>query len=230
VRAVVDHAVGAERLDEGDVARAADRGHVRAELLGELDGRAPDTAGGAVDEHPLTRLQLRATEHVERRRAAEEDRGRVAEREVRGLGYEQAVLREDAELGVRTHRGTRKADHRVADREARDLRADRLHDARELGPEDRLARAAPPDRELRDPPEALRELAAAHAPVAAGDGGRDDTHEHVAGTRHGCGNLAQLEDVGGTVVGTEDGAHSGSSPFGAARRLHGDGLLDLLTP
>ena len=54
---IVDDPVGAERAN-GLQAPLADAVPImRAAVLGKLDGKAPDPAGGAVDQHPLTLLQ-----------------------------------------------------------------------------------------------------------------------------------------------------------------------------
>src|SRR5437870_1486143 len=54
---VVDYGVGAERAHDRDVARAADRRHVGAKGLRDLDRPRAHSAGRAVDQDPLAHLQ-----------------------------------------------------------------------------------------------------------------------------------------------------------------------------
>ena len=76
---VVDDDVGAERPHELDVLRVADRGDVRTDVSGELDGRRSDRARGAVDDEAASRPErprrgCRTARTARRRRSAQPPR------------------------------------------------------------------------------------------------------------------------------------------------------------
>ena len=54
---VVDDVVGAETPYQLDVGGAADAGDLSAQVLGDLDGEGPDSAGGADDQDVLPSLE-----------------------------------------------------------------------------------------------------------------------------------------------------------------------------
>src|SRR4051812_43864231 len=54
---VINHVIGPQGSDQVQVLRAANTGYFRAKILGDLDGKCPDTAGCAVDQDLLPRFE-----------------------------------------------------------------------------------------------------------------------------------------------------------------------------
>src|SRR5829696_9286394 len=128
---VVDDVVGSERPDEIEVVGAADGGDLGREGLRDLDEERADTAGGAVDENAVSRLDTAPTESLDCRQRRQRHRSRLLERDVRGLRRDP-VGRDDSVLGERLDAHP---EDLVAASEPRHGPADRLDGAGEVRPE-----------------------------------------------------------------------------------------------
>src|SRR5262249_3206778 len=174
---VVEDAIGAERSRLLEVPRAADRGHMRAERLRDLDGERSDATRSAVDQHPLACLEPSVVpQPLQGGQAGDRHRGRLLER---GVGWLPDEVRRAHVLGecpVLT------AEDLVAGLKVGDILADGLHDSREVDPEQRILRAH--GSAARNEPEDPRP-AAQRVPVELVERGRADADEHSFGAQRG---------------------------------------------
>ena len=141
---VVEHAIDAPAFAEFGFLLGADGGdRLGADRLGHLHDHGADAAGAAVDEDDLAGLQFRALEDAEMGRDADErDRGGLVIRDAGGRRVKE-FLRSANELRARPLPAEQPligAPHALADLEAFDARADRVHGARDIGPGDERRR------------------------------------------------------------------------------------------
>ena len=138
---VVDDVVGAERLHEVGVSRAAHRGHFRAERFRDLHGEGPDASRRTIDQNLLPRLELslvaQTLERGERRRRHGR---RLFERQVSRLQCDGA----SASAGVLRECAALPAEHLVTRLKLAHVATDRFDRPREVAAEEpglRLAQA-----------------------------------------------------------------------------------------
>ena len=110
---VVDDLVRADRPDELDVPRAAHAGHVaRRTTFAICTANVPTPPDGAVDQHPLPRLEMRlVAQPLQRGASCDRDGAGLLEREVRRLREE--VLPADDVFGERAAAGCRRSRRRA---------------------------------------------------------------------------------------------------------------------
>ena len=113
---VVDHLVGAERAHELDVLRVGDGGDMRAEVLGELNGRCPERPGGAVHDDALLLERLETPEADQRGKGAVRNRGRLLERQAGGHVRDPSALLHESKLGMGAEAVADGSEDLVADR------------------------------------------------------------------------------------------------------------------
>src|SRR5204863_5644949 len=89
---VINHVIGTERSDQLQVFRAANAGYFRAEGLGDLDGKCPDTARGTIDQNLLPCLQTRRIAQTLQRYQCSRDRGGLLEGSVSRLQSDGSSL------------------------------------------------------------------------------------------------------------------------------------------
>src|SRR5262249_15285353 len=143
---VVHHLVGAKRTHEFDVARAAHTRDVRTERLRELHRKRADATRSAVDQDPLTCLDVPAvTQSLQRGLSRDRNRRGLLKGDVHRLRDDRL-----ARTDVFGEGAVAAAEDLVAGRQVRPLRTDPLHDAREVDPEDRLLRAAQPEQRANE--------------------------------------------------------------------------------
>src|SRR6266487_3082539 len=82
---VIDDVVGANGSDQIEIPRAANRRYIRAERLGDLHGKCPNTSGRAVDQNLLPGLNLSLAQALQRSESGERDRSRLLKGDVRRL-------------------------------------------------------------------------------------------------------------------------------------------------
>ena len=193
--------VGAEVaavLQLGLAARGGD--HRGAARLRVLDRERPDPAGAAVHQERLARGEVRVRQGRPDRRRDLEHPGRVDEvvagrrREHLAGGYADA-------LGVPA--AGEQGDARLADLEPADAGPEGGHVPRDLEP-DGLAG-----------PRRRRVVALPLHEVGPVDPGPDDVDQHLARAGLGVRHLTDLQDVGISRLGHDDGTHPASLPLGS---------------
>src|SRR5438874_9577581 len=180
---------------------------MRAEVLRQLNGEDANAAGGAVDEHPLSRADLRSPKETQCGHGAEHDRRRFLVRHVPRFRLESAVFGQADVLGMRAERQSGRPEHVVAWTKPRDVLADRFDRSGELRAEN-----APPR-----PPEAVEEsddewIRLPQPPVRGGDRCRANADENfiVFGNRRG--EVCDADDLRWTVSVVDGGFHA--EPYG----------------
>jgi hypothetical protein len=192
---VVDDPVGAVRADELGVPCARHGGHARAAARGELHRRDAHGTRGAVDEHLGARSELDPREVPHRGVAPEDDRGRLLERQPRGLGRDVAVLRDHGVLGVAAHPAAEHRDHLVAGSEPGDAGTHRLDDARRVHAEHVHARTEQADRGRDEEREPGRDVAAPQPVIGDADRGRVHSHQHLPRAGHRARQIGDAHDL-----------------------------------
>jgi hypothetical protein len=190
---VVDDVVGADRPDQVQVPGAAHAGHVRSEVLRELDGEGAHAARRADDQDllpwpypPLVAQALQGGQPGQRhgRRLLE---GQVGGFQSQGFFRDGGVLGEAALLDVGEHLITRV--------EPRHGRAGRLDLACHVAAEQAALRPAHPGLRAHDVRHAPHEV-----PVARIHRGRADADQHLAVLHDGCIDVLELQRVGWAVL------------------------------
>lgn len=126
---IVDDMVRAEPPHQFGVAPAADGGHLRAEVAGQLHGEMPDPARGTVDQDALAGLQFcDVAQRVQGRQPGGRQRSRLVEFERGGLVHQRIFLRAD-KAGTGALAGSK---HRVTRSEALDLCPDGHDGSRQI--------------------------------------------------------------------------------------------------
>ena len=202
--------VGTEGTHEVEVSGACHCGHVGAEGLGELDGEAADTAGGADDQDSLTRSSATdVAQRLERGDAGHSCDCRLLEAQIGRLGH-QLVLVGGRVLG---QRAVGDAEHLVARGEPGDVGSDGHDAAGNVETGDPVLRFGEPVTG-----EADQVRGAGHEVAGATvDSCGHDFDEHLVGLRCRVGPRCELEDVGRAVSVLGDGAHLlGGKRFGVA--------------
>ena len=196
--------VGTHRADELEIPRRAHAGDLGSQHLGDLHRERPDAARRAVDQHPLPGLDATGVaQAVERRQGRRRDGGRLLEGQLRRLRDDQVGLRAH-ELGAGAEAA---AEDLVAGSQMGDAPANSLDHAGDI---------EPGHAELRPPQaghEAHRERRAEDAEQVAGVQARGaGADEHLAGADRRRVDLAQPEEVGGSVSVMGDGPHRSGAP------------------
>ena len=196
---VVDDVVRSDRGHQVHAARVALAGHLGAHGLRELDREGPDTTGRPGHEHMLTWLERTlVAQGLQRGEPGHGHGGRLFEREVGRFGREV--------LGPRGHelgeRPSALSEDLVPGPELGDVLADRLDHAGEVDTCHRLLRSPQPLTRA----DHIR-VAAQHVPVVRVHGGRLDADEDAVVAQGRLVDLAEFEDVRGSVSVVDDGLH-----------------------
>ena len=199
---VVDDLVGAERPDEIDLARAAHPGDVRPERLGDLHRVRPHATARADDERPLARLHAALLPHcLEGRDGGRRQRRRLLEGQTRRL--RGAPVHPDG--GVLGEGAVAGAEHLVALPERGDLLPHRLHDARHVHPDHRVAGLTDPEGETAQVGQPGHDV-----PHTAVDPGRPYPYQHLPRLDRRLLHVPELEGLGRAVGAPQDRLHGGS--------------------
>src|SRR5437870_10786906 len=89
---VIDNAIGADRFDKIDIARAANAGDFGAERLGDLDGESANAARRTVDQNLLSGLNVPfVAQSLQCREPGNRDRTGLLKGDVRRLQNNSAI-------------------------------------------------------------------------------------------------------------------------------------------
>lgn len=160
----------------------------------------PDAARGADDQHALSGLELRVVgQCTQRGQPGDTHRSGLLEGESPGLAA-QLVLASDGELGERPSGDT---EDLVADREPRHLAADRQDRAGDVEAGHPVLRTQQTEAQHSD----QVGRAGHQVPGAAIHAGRAHLDQHLVGAGRRPVDRAELQRVGGAVLGLQDRAH-----------------------
>ena len=192
--------IRAERAHEIDVSRAAYTGDFGAEGFRDLHGVGPHAAGGAVDEHLLSRGDATViAQTLQCGDGGDRDRGGLLERQFGGLQNDVAVLAREHVFG---ERAPGPAEDFVAGFESGDTCADSFHGAREIGSGARTVRRAQALEQAKDVG-----LAGGHVPLVGIEAGGVHLDQDLAFVRCGFRNALDREHLRRAITPLHDGAH-----------------------
>jgi hypothetical protein len=199
---VIDDVVGPQRLHEIDIPGVADRGHLGADVFGELDRRRSDRAGGAVDQHLLPVGDLSGAEILEGVAGAFPGWCGLLVPQVAWERGDHPVGRDGQVLGVGAEGGGVQPDDVIPDVEGRDVLADGDDLAGELVAEDWVLGPAQAIDQTGD-----ERAGAKDAAVCAVDGGGVDLDQEFVRFGSWFVDVRELEGAGRAVSGADDCFH-----------------------